>query len=99
MAQYRQRVDESVWVGRPSLQPGLRGDAYQIRAIPDLLTEKPIGPIRETNKGFPWVFVPQRMKTFVPRTPVLNVYVNGNYVKPYSFKAKSIHEIGVRECQ
>lgn len=98
MAQYRQRVDESVWVGRPSLIPGLRGAAYPIPSEPDLLTEKPIGPIYEINRGYPWVYVPQRMKTFVPRTPVLNVYVNGNYIKPYAFKSQRIAEIGVREC-
>lgn len=98
MAQYEQTVDESVTVCAPSLVPGLRGRARTFPHWPDPLVEPPLGAIRETNNGYPWTFVPQRMKTWVPNTPVLHVTRNGNTITPYKFHAQPIGELSTRVC-
>lgn len=98
MAQYAQRVDESVYVQSAVLQPGWRGRARTIPHYPDWLTEIPIGPIRELNRGFPFTYLPQRVKTFVPNAPVLRVARNGNPIQPYKFKSRPIEELSTSRC-
>lgn len=97
-AQYQQRVDESVYAVKAQLVPGLRGSARTLPHFPDYLTERPIGPLYETNGGFPFTYLPQRVKTFRPNTPVLNVYHNGRYIRPYKFRAQHIAELNVSQC-
>lgn len=99
MAQYRQRVDETVYAQSAQLVPGLRGRARRMLHYPDPLTEPPIGPIKETNNGFPWTYLPQRTKSFAPAQVVLKVNKNGHFIKEYTFKAQPIQELGVRQCQ
>lgn len=102
--QYLQNVDNSVWVGRPSLVPGLRGRAYPIGAYPDWLTEGPLGGIAESNKGFPWTYLPKRIASFTPALQVTNTYVNGRFVSTqqgesnYNFHAQAIRELNVSSC-
>ena len=98
-AQYQQRVDESVYVARPQMVPGLRGKAKARINYGDELTEPPIGPIYETNGGYPWTYLPTRVKTFRRTEPILNVYVNGRYVKDYKFRTRQIAEISTSRCQ
>ena len=97
-AQYQSRVDESVYVARPVVVPGLRGKAQPRGVYPDYLAEKAIGPIYETNGGYPWTYLPQRVKALRQTQPVLNVYQNGRFIKDYKFKSRPIAEISTSRC-
>lgn len=96
--QYQQRVDETHYVVKATLVPGLRGRARTFPHWPDPLVEPPLGGIKETNKGFPWIYAPQRTKSWAPGVKVLNVYHNGNKIPSYSFRAQMIKELSTRTC-
>lgn len=97
-AQYAQLVDETMYATSAQLVPGLRGRARESLHYPDYLTEGPIGGIRTINRGFPFTYLPQRIKTFVPNTPVLRVSKNGNTITPFRFKAQQISELSTSQC-
>lgn len=102
MAQYNQRVDESVFVQNQILVPGLRGEAIPIRAYEDPLTEPPLGGMHQINDGFPFRYSPTRLKSFAPAVVIANNFTNGKFVgsttKPYQFKSRQIQEINTRTC-
>ena len=93
--QYRQRVDESQYAQSAQLVPGLRGRARTWPHWNDPLAEHPIGPIREINMGYPFNYVPTRVRSYVPATSVINIYKGGNTIKSYRFRAQPIQELGV----
>lgn len=97
-AQYVQRVDESHYVTKATLVPGLRGRARTFPHWPDPLVEPPLGGIKATNKGFPWIYAPQRTKSWAPGRTVLNVSKNGNRIAQYAFRAQMTKEFSTRTC-
>lgn len=92
--QYRQRVDESVYAVSGQVIPGWRGKARTLPHFPDPLAEPPIGPIREINGGYPFNYVPVRVRSFVPATSVINIIRGGATIKSYRFRAQPIQELG-----
>lgn len=98
--QYVQRYDESVYVSKPVLVPGLRGRARSIVHYPDYMTEPSLGTIGTINKGYNFLYVPQRVRSYTPAQGVYNVYNNGkfNAKKSYRFKAQQVQELSVIKC-
>lgn len=99
--QYVQRYDESVYVSKPVLVPGLRGRARAILHYPDPMTEPPLGPIGTINNGYNFLYLPQRVRSYTPATATTTVYRNGKFVsqKQYQFKARQIGELSVNQCK
>lgn len=96
--QYRQSVDESVYVSQAQMVPGLRGRARTMRHYPDYLTERPLGPIAELNKGYPWSFLPHAIRSYVPGTQSVTIVRGGGIVQTFRFQAQAVQEIGVLPC-
>lgn len=92
--QYRQRVDESVYAVSGQVIPGWRGMARTFPHFPDPWAEPPIGPIREINAGYPFNYVPTRVRSYVPATSVINIIRGGKTIKSYRFRAQPIQELG-----
>ena len=100
MAQYAERVDETVYAVQAVLVPGLRGRARKVLHYGDPLTEPPIGGILQINNGYNFDYIPKPVKSLTPVSDVVTVQKKGTPApKPYRFKARPIEELSTGQCE
>lgn len=95
--QYAERVDESVAVARPQIVPGWRGRARRFLHYVDPLTEAPLGGVAQVNQGYRFRYWPQRVKTFVPPVPQLNLTVAPD-PGTWKFRAQPVQDVNAGSC-
>lgn len=96
--QYVQRYPEGYVQGAVPYIAGLRGRIRRLSHFPDALIEPTLGPVLETNKGYPFTYLRTVVKSYKPSQEFQTVFVNGKAVPPKKFKARAIGEINANVC-
>lgn len=95
--QYVQRYPEG-YINHPSYIGGLRGSARTLPHYPSPFIEPTLGPILETNRGYPFTYLRPVVKSYKPGMVHQSVFVNGKAVAPGRFKAQRIADINAQGC-
>lgn len=91
--QYAQRYAEGFQFAAPFYIAGLRGIARTVMHLPDPLIQPTLGPVLETNRGYPYTWLRTVVKSFKPSQEFQSVFVNGKAVAAKKFHAMPIAEI------
>ena len=98
--QYAQRYPEAFFQSNPAYVGGIRGMARTLPHHGDPLIEPSLGPIKETNNGYPIFWGRTLVKSYKPAREFQTVTVNGGTVprKTPLFHAQPVAEINARAC-
>lgn len=96
--QYTQRYPEGYAVGMRPYVAGLRGRARTFRHYPDPLIEPTLGPILETNRGYPFIWTRSVVRSYKPGQEFQSVSVTGKTTRAPHFRARPINEINASAC-